>query len=193
MHFQRNILNLTKHCTCPRFQSSQCSITSRSFKTSLIFWSGQRDRKSICNVERIWTETKACENKALLSVWTSGGPQTHTHTHTHPEPSNSCQLILLLTAEPWSAESSPDPLHQMSHTLIRQTRDTYLRPKLWESLPNVQNAWICYRRPLFTTRSRVRHVLLRMCVLYLTTFGLLNKNTHLLPFKHLEEPGSFLI
>ncbi len=80
MHFQRNILNLTKHYTCPRFQSSQCSITSRSFKTSLIFWSGQRDRKSICNVERIWTETKACENKALLSVWTSGGPQTHTHT-----------------------------------------------------------------------------------------------------------------
>lgn len=136
VHFQRNILNPKEHYTCPGFQSSQCRVSPRPFKTSLIFWSGQRDIRSICNVERIWTEKKAYENKALLSVWTSGGPQTHTH----PEPSNSCQLILLLTAEPWSAESSPDPLHQMSHTLISQTRDTYLRPKLWESLPRVQKS-----------------------------------------------------
>ncbi len=29
-----------------------------------------------------------------------------------------------------------------------------------------KNAWIRYRRPLFTTRSRVKHVLLRMRALY---------------------------
>ncbi len=38
-----------------------------------------------------------------------------------------------------------------------------------------------YRRPLFTHRSHVRHVLRWMDALYLTTFGLLNKNTCPLP------------
>ncbi len=45
-----------------------------------------------------------------------------------------------------------------------------------------KNASIQYRRPLFTTRSRVRHVLLQMHTLYLTTFEQMNKNIHLLPF-----------
>ncbi len=40
-----------------------------------------------------------------------------------------------------------------------------------------KNTWIRYRRPLFTLRIRVRHVLLWMCMLYLMCFGLLNKNT----------------
>ncbi len=40
-----------------------------------------------------------------------------------------------------------------------------------------KNTRIRYRRPLFTPRSRVMHVLLWMRVLYLTSFGLLNRNT----------------
>ncbi len=43
-----------------------------------------------------------------------------------------------------------------------------------------KNAWICFRRRLFTPRSRERHGLLWMCALYLTTFGLLKKNTTLI-------------
>ncbi len=34
-----------------------------------------------------------------------------------------------------------------------------------------KNAWICYRGPLFTPRSYVRHVLLWMRTLYLTSCG----------------------
>ncbi len=40
-----------------------------------------------------------------------------------------------------------------------------------------KNAWICYKRPLFTPQSRVMRVLIWMRALYLTTFKLLNKNT----------------
>ncbi len=40
-----------------------------------------------------------------------------------------------------------------------------------------KNASIRYRRPLFTPRSLVMHVLIRMCALYLTTFALLNTTT----------------
>ncbi len=42
-----------------------------------------------------------------------------------------------------------------------------------------KNAWIRYRRPLFTPRSRVRHILLRMRTLYFTSSGLLTKSTRL--------------
>ncbi len=40
-----------------------------------------------------------------------------------------------------------------------------------------KNAWIRYRRPLFTPQSCVRH-LLWIHALYLTCCGLLNRNTH---------------
>ncbi len=40
-----------------------------------------------------------------------------------------------------------------------------------------KNAWIRYRRPLFSSRSHVRRVLIWMDALYLTTFGLLKKKT----------------
>ncbi len=40
-----------------------------------------------------------------------------------------------------------------------------------------KNTWIRCKRPLFTPRSCVRHVLLWMRTLYLTCFGLLKRNT----------------
>ncbi len=40
-----------------------------------------------------------------------------------------------------------------------------------------KKAWMRYRRPLFTPQSRVRHVLLWTRTLYLTSCGLLNRNT----------------
>ncbi len=39
-------------------------------------------------------------------------------------------------------------------------------------------SWIHYRRPLFTPQSHVMHDLLWMRTLYLTCFGLCNRNTH---------------
>ncbi len=44
-----------------------------------------------------------------------------------------------------------------------------------------KNAWIRYRRPLFTPQSHVRHVLLWMCALYFTSSELLTKSTRLPP------------
>ncbi len=40
-----------------------------------------------------------------------------------------------------------------------------------------KNAWIHYKRPLFTPRSHVMHILLWMCALYLTCFGQLVPST----------------
>ncbi len=54
-----------------------------------------------------------------------------------------------------------------------------------------KNTSIHYRRPLFTPRSRVRHVLLWMCMLYLTTFGLLKKKHPPTPFLTLGRASKF--
>ncbi len=56
-----------------------------------------------------------------------------------------------------------------------------------------KNAWIRYRGPLFTPRSRVRDILLRMHILYFTPSELDPANTRLSPLKGLEGPGQFFM
>ncbi len=55
-----------------------------------------------------------------------------------------------------------------------------------------KNTSICNRRPLFTPLSCVRHVLIWMDVLYLNTFGLLNKNTGPCHYKAWKSKDSFI-
>ncbi len=55
-----------------------------------------------------------------------------------------------------------------------------------------KNAWIRYRRPLFTPRSRVKDVLLQMRALYFMSSELLTKNTHLPHWKAWRGQDNFL-
>ncbi len=55
-----------------------------------------------------------------------------------------------------------------------------------------KNAWIRYRRPSFTSRSRVKHVLLWTRALYFMSSEVLTKSTRLYPLQGLEGPGPFL-
>ncbi|XP_059394535.1 CTD nuclear envelope phosphatase 1A-like isoform X1 [Carassius carassius] len=81
--------------------------------------------------------------------------------------------IVILDNSPGAYRSHPDNAIPIK-SWFSDPSDTALL-NLLPMLDALRNAWICYMRTLFTPRSRVKHVLSRMCTLYLTFCGLLKK------------------